>query len=155
MQPVSVPLELSFHLPKAPHTLLQCHLTFRPTSIMLFLTTSVVGEPSSTAPMGSFVYAMPDVSIAHSLTSHSIERGHVWLMQEQRTNSSNVISTALYSSGSSIDYTTRLAKILVRKTATPVYVSCSMNFAGLTVEEEMEGLTQVVDVIMTKWTQQR
>jgi hypothetical protein len=63
MYPSSKPLELSFPHPKAPHTILQAHLTFLATSTTLFLTTTAVGESASTlAPMGSFVYAMPDVS---------------------------------------------------------------------------------------------
>jgi Proteasome assembly chaperone 4 len=69
----------------------------------------------------------------------------------KRTNQSNVISTAIYSSDSSIDYASRVARILARKTALPVYVGCSMNFSGLTVEEEMEGLTKVIETVMTRW----
>lgn len=68
-------------------------------------------------------------------------------------NDRNVISTALSTSGSSIDYTTRMAKILARRMRQPVYVGCSMNFAGTTTEEEMEGLTVAVDQIMQKWNQ--
>ena len=69
----------------------------------------------------------------------------------KRTNQSNVISTAIYSSDSSIDYANRVAKILARKTALPMYVGCSMNFSGLTVEEDMEGLTKVIDTVMARW----
>jgi hypothetical protein len=61
MEPTIKPLELSFPLPKNPHTILQAHLTFFETSIMLFLTTNTIGESSTLAPMGSFVYAMPNV----------------------------------------------------------------------------------------------
>ena len=69
----------------------------------------------------------------------------------KRMNPSNVISTTIYSSGSSIDYANRVAKILARKMALPVYVGCSMNFSGLIVEEEMEGLTKVIETVMNKW----
>jgi hypothetical protein len=63
MYPSSKPLELSFPHPKASHIILHAHLTFLATSTTLFLTTTAVGESASTlAPMGSFVYAMPDVS---------------------------------------------------------------------------------------------
>lgn len=66
MGPTSTPQELSFPLPKNPHTILQAHLTFFETSMMLFLTTSTIGESSSAlAPMGSFVYAMPNVCRPH------------------------------------------------------------------------------------------
>lgn len=61
------------------------------------------------------------------------------------------MSTTLTASGSSIDYATRMAKILARRMKQPVYVGCSMNFAGSTVEEEMEGLTVAVDRIMQIW----
>ena len=69
----------------------------------------------------------------------------------QLRNERNVISTALSTSGSSIDYATRMAKILARKMRQPVYVGCSINCAGTTAEEEMEGFTVVVDQIMQKW----
>jgi hypothetical protein len=35
--------------------------------------------------------------------------------------------------------------------ALPVYVGCSVDFAGLTVEEEMEGLTKVIETVVIKW----
>ena len=72
---------------------------------------------------------------------------------EKRGDERNVISTALSTSVSSIDYATRMAKILARRMKQPVYVGCSMNFAGSTVEEEMEGLTAAVDQIMQIWNQ--
>ncbi len=77
------------------------------------------------------------------------------LIRKQRVDEKNVLSTALYESGSSIDYATRTAKILARRTKEPVYVGCSMNFAGTTIEEEMEGLTKVVDTIMTGWNKHK
>ena len=69
----------------------------------------------------------------------------------KRTNSANVISTPIFSSGSTIDYANRAAKILARKMTMPVYVGCSMNFSGLAIEEEMEGLTRIIETVMTKW----
>lgn len=58
---------------------------------------------------------------------------------------------------SSIEYTTRVAKILARRMGKPVYVGCSVdpNGLGLTVEEEMEGLTQFVNVVMEKFSSQQ
>jgi hypothetical protein len=55
------PIQLSFPLPKAPETRIHVHLTIRTTSILLFLTT-LNGDTSAVAPLGSFVYALPDVS---------------------------------------------------------------------------------------------
>lgn len=63
IMPAVQPLEISFPLPKAPHSILHGHLTFSPAFTMVHLTTSELGESGpSTAPLGSFVYAMPDVS---------------------------------------------------------------------------------------------
>jgi hypothetical protein len=51
-----------------------------------------------------------------------------------------------------VEFTTRLAKFLARKTHKPVYVGNSMSFAsagmGGTVEEEIEGFKKVVAVVM-------
>lgn len=59
------PLELSIPLPNIPHTNLHIHLTFLKTSLMVFLTTTTIGDSGvTTAAMGSFVYAMLDVSPA-------------------------------------------------------------------------------------------
>lgn len=65
---------------------------------------------------------------------------------------SNPLSTALYTRDSSIDFTTRTAKILARRVGMPVYVGGSVSFGGYgmgpTVEEEVEGLKAVVDVVV-------
>jgi len=98
---------------------------------MVHLTTTNLDQSDrGLPPLGSFVYAMPDVM-----------------------NDRNVISTPLTTSGSSIDYATRMAKILARRMKKPVYVGCSMNFAGMTAEEEMEGLTVAVEKIMQNWNE--
>lgn len=55
------PIELSFPMPKAPQTLIHLHLTVNATSILLFLTTSLGGDASIPAYLGSFIYALPDV----------------------------------------------------------------------------------------------
>jgi len=59
-------VELSFPLPKAPETKIHVHLTINATSIVLFLTTVYEGDIPTGAPLGSFVYALPDVSRAYS-----------------------------------------------------------------------------------------
>jgi hypothetical protein len=67
-------------------------------------------------------------------------------------NPGQTISTPLYTFESSVEFTTRLAKLLARKTGKPVYVGNSISFAsagmGGTVEEEMEGFKEVVEVVM-------
>jgi hypothetical protein len=51
-----------------------------------------------------------------------------------------------------LEFTTRLAKLLARKTQLPTYVGNSMSFAstglGGTVEEEMEAFKTVVDITL-------
>ena len=57
------PIELSFPLPNAPQTKIHLRLTVSATSIQLLLTTVYGGEASAKPALGSFVYALPDVSI--------------------------------------------------------------------------------------------
>lgn len=51
-----------------------------------------------------------------------------------------------------MEFTTRLAKLLARKTKKAVYVGNSISFAsagmGGTIEEEMAGFRKVVEVVM-------
>ncbi|KAJ5359190.1 uncharacterized protein N7496_011603 [Penicillium cataractarum] len=135
VSPTLKPQELSFPLPKALHTTGHVHLTFLGHCIMVHLATSTPGDSAgSVKPMGSFVYAMP-----------------------YRTSSNATISTTLYTTPSSIEYTTRVAKILARRVRQPVYVGCSIdpNGLGQTVEEEMEGLTLIVNLIVEKYEAQK
>lgn len=154
METIPQPIEISFPLPKAPHAILHCQLTFLSACSMIHLTTTELGQSgSSITPMGSLVYAIPDVSpcsrplprhspsILYSSPNHKLKR----------QNQKQPISTPLCESGSSIEYATRVSKILARKTNLPTYVSCSMNFAGITPEEEMEGLTRVIEEVMTRF----
>lgn len=72
----------------------------------------------------------------------------------QKFNPAQPISTPLFSVESSLEFTSRLARLFARKTQLPVYVSSSMSFAGAglggTVEEEMEAFRKVVEVITSK-----
>jgi hypothetical protein len=62
--PTVKPQELSFPLPKALHTTGHVHLTYFGHCVMVHLATMTPGDSSgSFKPMGSFVYAMPDVSL--------------------------------------------------------------------------------------------
>ena len=67
-------------------------------------------------------------------------------------NPGQTISTPLFTYESSIEFTTRLARLLARRTGKPVYVGNSISFAsaglGGTVDEEMEGFKKVVEVVM-------
>ncbi|KAL2838886.1 hypothetical protein BJY01DRAFT_219619 [Aspergillus pseudoustus] len=129
------PMELSFPLPKSLHTTAHIHLTVLDSCTMVFLATSTPGDSAgSVKPMGSLIYAMPD-----------------------RTSSRSTISTTLYTTPSTEEYATRVAKILARRMHVPVYVGCSIDPSALSLlpEEEMEGLTKIVDTVMAKWNEPR
>lgn len=70
----------------------------------------------------------------------------------QKVTPAETLSTPLFTHSSTLDFTTRLSKVLARKTGKPVYVGNSSSFAsagmGGTVEEEMEGFRRVVEVVM-------
>ncbi|OAX79208.1 hypothetical protein ACJ72_06473, partial [Emergomyces africanus] len=68
-----------------------------------------------------------------------------------RINPKNTISTPLYTSPSTLDYATRTARILAHRMDMPIYVGCSVDFSGSTVEEEMEGLKKILEIVMEKW----
>lgn len=58
----TTPMQLSFPLPRSLDTRIYIHLTLQAKSILLFLTTATADDASNPPPMGSFVYALPDVS---------------------------------------------------------------------------------------------
>ena len=58
------------------------------------------------------------------------------------------LSTPLYALPSSIEFATRVAKIIAKRTKKPTYVGCSAVFEGATVEEEMEGMQVAVTGIL-------
>lgn len=57
----NAPIEVSFPLPKAPHTNIHLQLTNNGPNLLLFLTSSTP-ESTTSSVLGSFVYAMPNVS---------------------------------------------------------------------------------------------
>ena len=71
---------------------------------------------------------------------------------KQRYNPSQPLSTPLYTLPSSLDFATRLAKVLARKTGKAVHVGSSVTFAGAaqggSVEEEMDGFKAVVENVL-------
>lgn len=54
------PIAVSFPLPRAPQTEIHVQLINTGVSLLVFLTTTTP-TPSAAAPLGSFVYAMPNV----------------------------------------------------------------------------------------------
>ena len=67
----------------------------------------------------------------------------------QRFQPSEPLSTPLYSIPGSIDFATRVAKIIAKRTGKPAYVSSSVVFGSFGIEEEMAGLKAAVEGIMS------
>lgn len=64
--PVSAPIQVSFPLPRGMETKIHMRLTIQSKAILLFVTTVAAEDSDKLAPMGSFVYAIPDVcSLRH------------------------------------------------------------------------------------------
>lgn len=59
------------------------------------------------------------------------------------------LSTSLYAIPSSIEFATRIAKIIAKRTKKPTYVGCSVGLERATVDEEMEAMQVAVDGILT------
>lgn len=61
------------------------------------------------------------------------------------------MSTAIYTTPSTLDFSTRLAKVLARRLARPCYVGSSINLSsaagGGSVDEEMEAFRAIIDVV--------
>ncbi|SMR47328.1 unnamed protein product [Zymoseptoria tritici ST99CH_3D1] len=122
-------VELAIDLPHSPGSKVNLHLTILANSILLFLSSSTPESSQGAAGMGSLVYAIPD-----------------------RYNPTQPMSTALYNTPSTLDFTTRMAKLLARKLSKPCYVGSSVNLTGGagggSVEEEMEAFRGVVDAVV-------
>ncbi|KAH6841002.1 hypothetical protein B0I37DRAFT_385811 [Chaetomium sp. MPI-CAGE-AT-0009] len=128
---MDTPIQLSFPLPRSLDSRICLHLTVKSKAIVLFLTTASMEDAGSPTPLGSFVYALPD-----------------------RYNPSQPLATPLCTVEPTIEFTTRLAKLLARKTQRPTYVGNSISFAstglGGTVEEEMDAFKKVVEVTLSQ-----
>ncbi|RWA12513.1 hypothetical protein EKO27_g2620 [Xylaria grammica] len=129
--PPSEPIQVSFPLPRGMDTKVHMRLAIQSKAILLFITTVAAEDSDKPAPMGSFVYALPD-----------------------KYNPTQPLSTTIYSTEATLEFTIRLAKILAKKVNMPVYVGNSISFAstglGGTMEEEMEAFKQVVAVALDK-----
>ena len=55
--------QLAFSLPRAADTTISLHLTNTQHTLLLFVASSTIGAPAVTAPLGSFVYALPNVCV--------------------------------------------------------------------------------------------
>ncbi|KAK0651741.1 hypothetical protein B0T16DRAFT_454169 [Cercophora newfieldiana] len=125
------PIQLSLPLPWSIDTRIYVHLTIKAKAILLFLTTASGEEAGAATPLGSFVYALPD-----------------------KYNPAQPLSTPLCTVEPTFEFTTRLAKLVAKKTQLPTYVGNSISFAstglGGTVEEEMEAFKQVATLVLSK-----
>jgi hypothetical protein len=125
-------------------------LTVKAKAIMLFLTTASMEDAGSPTPLGSFVYALPDVCSP----SHVISQCQLLLTWTQRYNPSQPLATPLCTVEPTLEFTTRLAKLVARKTQRPTYVGNSISFAstglGGTVDEEMDAFKKVVEVTLSQ-----
>lgn len=76
------------------------------------------------------------------------------LTRPQRFNAQQPLSTTLFSHEPTLEFTTRLAKLITRRAQLPVYVTNSVSFAdagmGGTVEEEMEAFKSIVEVTLER-----
>lgn len=86
---------------------------------------------------------MPNVRLASSLSP--ISDG---IKESQRFQPSEPLCTSLYVVPGSIDFATRVAKILAKRTGKPAYVGCSAVFGEGGVEEEMGGVKAAIEGIM-------
>jgi hypothetical protein len=70
----------------------------------------------------------------------------------QRYEDTQPLSTVLYPHEPTLEFATRIAKLLARKLGIPVYVTNSISFAnagmGGTVEEEMEAFRAIVQIVL-------
>ncbi|KAK1783625.1 hypothetical protein QBC45DRAFT_316491 [Copromyces sp. CBS 386.78] len=128
---MDVPIQLSLPLPRSMDTRIYLQLTVKSKAVVLFLTTASAEEATSPTPLGSFVYALPD-----------------------RYNPTQPLSTPLCTVEPTLEFTTRLAKLITRRTQLPTYVGNSVSFAstglGGTVEEEMEAFKQVAELVLSR-----
>ncbi|KAK3499210.1 uncharacterized protein B0T23DRAFT_11256 [Neurospora hispaniola] len=128
---MDAPIQLSLPLPRSMDTRIYIQLTAKSKAVVLFLTTASAEEATAPTPLGSFVYALPD-----------------------RYNPTQPLSTPLCTVEPTLEFTTRLAKLITRRTQLPTYVGNSVSFAsaglGGTVEEEMEAFKQVAELVLSK-----
>lgn len=127
---VAKPVELAIPLPNNPTVQIHLHLTLYANSLTLFLTTSTPDTNASIpTTLGSFIYAMPD-----------------------RYHPTEPLSTPLYTLPGTLDFATRMAKLLVRKTGRACYVSWSGDLSGAVeggnVHEEMAAFRAVVATVV-------
>ncbi|KAF8470884.1 hypothetical protein BDZ91DRAFT_693894 [Kalaharituber pfeilii] len=186
----SEPLQLSIPLRNTYiPTRIHLHLTIRPSSILLFVTTKPGSSPEDQGDLVGQAQGAGETNGIGDMVAPGLEElggvgaemgmgvglvdpfapGGAGKPDEPSTVSSTELgsfvvaipnlrdpaalpaSTPLYVREQNLDTTTRIARILARKSKRPCYVGCSMDFAaaglGGSVEEVMEGIRVVVRVV--------
>lgn len=79
---------------------------------------------------------------------------HSHTVKHQRYDDKQPLATTIFPHEPTLEFTTRMAKLLARKLHLPVYVTNSISFVnagmGGTVEEEMEAFKHIVHVVVPK-----
>lgn len=132
--------QLAFTLPTSADTKIHMHLTIHSHSVVLFVTNSGLGT-STAASCASLVYAIPNVREQHAV----IVLIRVTDNKQQRDPSAQPLATSLYMRAGSVDFMTRLARILAKKMRKPVYVGGDVRFWAQ--EDESEALRGVLDTV--------
>jgi len=70
---MEAPIELSIPLPRSIDTRIYMQLTIKSKAVVLFLTTASAEEAGAPTPMGSFVYALPDVCLSPRIACASLQ----------------------------------------------------------------------------------
>ena len=146
--PPSPSQSISVPLPHIVHNTLHIQLTRFETSNLVFLTTSDPYSSSFTSPLGSFVYAMPNVPFRFPTAIVVLQLTQMYSSFCQRFQSTEPLCTHLYAMTETIDFATRVAKIIARRTEKPAYVGCSAVFPAADVEEETGALRMAVQGVM-------
>ncbi|KJZ75618.1 hypothetical protein HIM_05081 [Hirsutella minnesotensis 3608] len=123
--------QLSIPLPHSLDTRIYLRLSTQAKAVLLCLTTASQDDVATPRAMGSFVYALPN-----------------------RFDAQQPLATTLFPHEPTLEFTTRLAKLIARRTQLPAYVTNSISFAdagmGGDVEEEMEAFRNIVQVVVDR-----
>jgi len=120
-------LSVSFPLPNTPQLRVHLKVTRQSHCQLIFLTSST----SEASSMGSFVYAIPN-----------------------KTDSSAIPAcTPLYSNIETLDFTTKIAIGVAKRSRVPTYVSCTFTLSsagvGGEVKEQVDAFQKIINVTNT------
>lgn len=140
--------QLSIALPRSPGLAVHVHLSVLPKVLTIFLTSTALDAGQTGASMGSLVHAFPDVCAFLLRVS--------CLTALQRYNPNQPLTTTLYSTPASIDFATRMAKIITRRTGKPCHVGNSINLSGAPgggdLNEEMGFFQAIAQAVIERAT---